>query len=372
MANGRVMHHELSPSLDDLVHPASLSALAGHPITAARRLPFAGGHAASGSHLLAIETNDGRGPRFIVKRVSLAWDWIMRATNDRLGREAQAWAGGLLDRLPPEITHPVLACAHDGDGWAILMRDVSDALFPPHDPYVGLALSTADEDRLLDGLAALHEAFWDKPEAASSACGYCHPALRYSAFSPETGRREGDAPDVYPRIIRDGWDLLPSLIDADTAVLVTALALDPRPLVSALARYPQTVVHGDPRPPNFGLVRSNGSASRVMLLDWQLAGPGAAASDLAWLLYCAEPGRLRPRETVIAVYRDRLAARLGSRFDEAGWRPQLALCLLGQMVRCAQDMAWAALRHDCPAVRAWAREALRWWCGQAIIGARWL
>jgi hypothetical protein len=366
------MRHELCANLDDLVHPTSLSELTGHAITSARRRPFVGGHAASGSHLLAIETNDGCGPQFVVKRVSLAWDWIMRATDDRLGREAQAWASGLLDRLPPEITHPVLACARDGDGWAILMRDVSDALFPPHDPNVGLALSIADETRILDGLAALHETFWEEPEAATPASGFCSSALRYGAFSAATGRREADAPDAYPRIIRDGWALLPSLIDANTAVLVRELALDPRPLVAALARHPQTVVHGDPRPPNLGLMRATGSAPRVMLLDWQLAGPGAAASDLAWLLYCAEPGRPRPRETVIAVYRARLAERLGSRFDEAWWRPQLALCLLGQMVRCAQDMAWAATRHDCAPVRARAREALRWWSEQVKIGARWL
>jgi hypothetical protein len=73
---------------------------------------------------------------------------------------------------------------------------------------------------------------------------------------------------------------------------------------------------------------------------------------------------------VISCYRERLARRLGSRFDEDWWRPQLALSLLGQMLRCGQDMAWAAVRHESAAVRAWARETLTWWSEQALTGAR--
>jgi hypothetical protein len=82
--------------LDDLIAPETLGELAGEPVNSARRLPLTGGHAASGSHLLAIETNGGRGPRFVLKRVSPEWDWIMRATDDHVGREALAWTSGLL------------------------------------------------------------------------------------------------------------------------------------------------------------------------------------------------------------------------------------------------------------------------------------
>src|SRR5688572_33228882 len=115
------MQHEPLGSLDDLLAPETLSRLVGSTITSARRLPFTGGHSASGSSFLSVETNDGRGPRFIVKRSSPACDWIVRATADELGREVLVWTSGLLDRLPAEIVHPVIACAHDeGGGWAIL------------------------------------------------------------------------------------------------------------------------------------------------------------------------------------------------------------------------------------------------------------
>lgn len=365
------MQHEPFASMDELLAAETLSALARATIDAARRLPFSRGHAASGSHLFAIETNGGEGPRFVVKRVSPEWDWIMRATDDRVGREALAWSSGMLDRLPPEVAHPIVACAREGDGWAILMHDVGDALFPPHDPYLGLPLSAADDTSILDALAAMHVAFWDEPEAAHPAQGFCSPEARFRAFSPATGRREASSADFYPHIIREGWELLPTLIDPGLAALIAGLADDPRPLTTALARYPQTVVHGDPRPPNLGLLRTP-DATRLMMIDWQFVGPGVPGVDLSWYLYCSGPGRTHTKEAAIACYRDCLAQRLGSRFSESWWRPHLELCLLGQTLRCAQDMAWAAMRHEAEAARGWARSDLSWWGERAKEGARWL
>jgi hypothetical protein len=294
----------------------------------------------------------------------------MRATDDRLGREALAWTSGLLDRLPPEVTHPIVAAARDGDGWAILMHDVTDALFPPHDPYIGAPIGEADHASFVDALAALHATFWEEPKADNPMPGLCNPEDRYRAFSPETGRREGNGTDVYPRIIREGWDLLPPLVDPAVANLIVGLASDPRPLTAAQARYPQTIVHGDPRPPNLGRLATGTSAPSVVLLDWHFVGRGIPGVDLTWYLYTTGPGRSLSHEAVIGRYRERLARRLGSRFDEGWWRPQLELSLLGQMVRCGQDMAWAAVRHDSAAVRAWARETLVWWSKQALAGAR--
>jgi hypothetical protein len=99
-------------------------------------------------------------------------------------------------------------------------------------------------------------------------------------------------------------------------------------------------------------------------------GPGTPGADLSWYLYCSGPGRTHAREAVIACYRDYLAIRLGSRFSESWWRPQLELSLLGQTLRCAPDMAWAALRHESEAARAWARADIAWWSERAKEGAR--
>ena len=363
------MPHEPFANLDELLAPETLSELTGSAVNSVRQLPFAGGHSASGSRFFAVETNDGHGPRFIVKRVSREWDWIMRATDDRLGREALAWTSGLLDHLPPEVTHPIVAAARDGDGWAILMHDVTNALVPPHDPYIGAPIGETDHACFLDALAALHARFWNEAAGAAPP-GLCSPEDRYRAFSPETGQREGDGVDVYPRIIREGWDLLPTLVDPALANLVAGLADDPGPLTAAQARYPQTIVHGDPRPPNLGRLVTDADAPSVILLDWHFVGPGVPGIDLVWYLYTTGPGRQLSHESLIGGYRERLACRLGSRFGEGWWRPQLELSLLGQMLRCGPDMAWAAVRHESAAVRAWAREALAWWSEQADLGAR--
>ena len=262
----------------------------------------------------------------------------MRATDDDRGREALAWTSGLLDRLPAEVTHPILACARDVDGWAILMRDVGDALFPPHDPYVGTPIALADDDRILDALAALHVAFWEEPEAADPALGFCTPEQRYRSFSPETGRREVGGPDFYPGIIRDGWELLPTLMDPGVADLLIGLAVDPT------ARDSVGVLPADGRPrrsaPTQPWAATHGATTGWC--SWTgSSGPGTPGADLTWYLHCAGPSRRSAVETGIACYRGRLAQRLGSRFDERGGSRSSSWSLLGQMLRCAHDLAWA-------------------------------
>ncbi|MBA2597867.1 MAG: phosphotransferase [Chloroflexia bacterium] len=355
-------------SLDELLAPKTLTQLIGCSITSAQRGPFVGGHSASGSEFLAIKTNDGQGPRLVVKRSSPECDWIVRGTDDRFGREVLVWTSGLLDRLPPEITHPVIACARAREGWAILMHDVSHQLMP--DPMGHSPIPEADHRRYLDALAALHAAFWEQRETADPALGLCSPWHRFSVFSPQTGQREADHPNAVVREIREGWDLLWTLLEPDVTAVVRPMLADPVPLCAALARYPHTLIHGDPRGSNIGIARE--PQSHVVLIDWHLTGPGAAAADLAW--YLSNLGIKSPvaNETSIAWYRDALAARLGPRFNECWWRPHLELSLLGQLVRLGWGHAWEVVHNPIASVRAQVRESLTWWSERAREGARWL
>src|SRR4051794_5815765 len=179
--NEVAMCHEPFASLDAILAPETLTRLCGERIASVARGPFARGHSASGSSFLAVETNAGQGPRFVVKLTSPATDWIMRGTADDRGREMLVWATGLLDELPPEIAHPVLACARDGEGWAILMHDVSDDLIA--DPMGQAIICEADHLLFLDALAALHVTFWERPERAEPGLGFCSQPHRYSVFS---------------------------------------------------------------------------------------------------------------------------------------------------------------------------------------------
>ena len=66
-----------------------------------------------------------------------------------------------------------------------------------------------------------------------------------------------------------------------------------------------------------------GPPSRMVLLDWQLVGPGTPGVDLAW--YLANLGIKAPvdNDTTVAWYREALARRLGAAFDQRWWQPQL-------------------------------------------------
>lgn len=366
-ARRRVRRHALLPSLEAMLEPETLSRLVGAPIASVRRAPFLTGHSTSGSRFLAIETNDGRGPRFVVKLVSTEWDWVMRATADGQGREALGWTSGLFGRMPPEIESPIVGCAREGSGWAILMRDVSGALVPGGDDLPGAPIGEGDFAAILDALAAFHAAFWEEPEAADPALGYCSPWHHYAVLSLAAGHGAIDRPAPSVWWLRQAWDQLWPLIDPEVATVVRRLMADPAPLVAALARYPQTVVHGDPRLANLGI--AGASEPRVIALDWHFLGAGVPGLDLAWFLGY---GFRHPvdADTTIAWYQEGLARRLGSRFEEAWWRPQLELSLLGLLVRLGCLVAWDAVKHPDPGVRAWTRERLAWWSDRAREGIR--
>ncbi|MCA9878447.1 MAG: phosphotransferase [Thermomicrobiales bacterium] len=363
------MRHALHSTLDHLLAPETLTNLSGVPVASVTVAPLVAGHSASGSKLSLVTANDGHGPTFVLKQISLAWDWIMRATLDHQGREVVIWRTGFLDDLPPEITHAVLACATDGAGWALLMRDMTAAVYPPRNTKLGFPITDEENQALLGALAALHAQHWNRPQALDPTLGFCRPGPRFSALSAGVAAREHATDAPYLECMRQGWADLPRLIDPSLAQTIRALSNDPQPLAAAHRHFPMTAIHGDPRPPNVGFVRRANGTLRVLLYDWQFAGPGWATTDLAWYLYCASACDAIQIDPAITLYRAALAERLGARFDPAWWEPLLALGLLGQFVRCAHDVAWCA-NHGPMEARGWARRSLDWWSARAIEGLR--
>ena len=358
------MEHSIFPGIDEMLAPKVLSILAKQPVTSVRCLPLQASYAQSGSRLLAVETNDGQGPRCILKRISPT-DWLMRATEDRLCRSVVLWQHGILDRMPPEIEHGILACALDGQGWAILMRDVSAALVP-YSPF-----SVADNECFLDAMAALHATFFESPELTDPALGLCTLRHVYTMFSPLTGYREAGGPDQIPQRILEGWDLVQTLVEPDVASVLLELVNDPQPLCNALSRYPQTLIHGDWRHANQGLLRTENT--QTVMLDWQLAAIAPPSVELG--RYLGTNSVLLPvsKEMAIACYRQRLADRLGRRFNTDWWQPQLELGLLGGFVQDGWAIALKATHwHVGAGARDHWRDDLRWWSEQVRAGVRWL
>ena len=345
--------------------PESLTKLLGEQVTDVSTSPLFAHYNKSGSRLSRVEINRGHGPSLILKQVSLANDWLMRATNDYQIRSVRLWEQGVLALLPPEIDHARIACARDGDGRAILLWDLSDQMFP----YARFSL--ADNRFILEAMAALHAAFFEHPIIASQDLGLCQLPDVYSMFSPITGKREVGGPDEVPLRILEGWEMVKTAVPADVADTILTLLEDPRPLCDALGRYPQTLVHGDWRHANQGMERNG--LSRLILLDWQLAVAAPPAVELGRGLGTNSALLPVSKEDAIDYYKTQLAERLGPRFEESWWEPQLALGLLGGFL---QD-GWAiVLKATHWHVGADAREHwqadLTWWANQVRIGAKWL
>lgn len=336
-----------------MLAPANLSAITGRRIDRAREMLLGQQESAhSGSILSAVDTGTGR---LILKRVSATWDYFMRVSDDRHGREAAIWASGLLDRLPPEMTRAYLAVARDGKGWAILMRDIAGSLLSS-----GAPISSHDHERIITALAAMHAAYWDiVPDPL-----LCDPWHHYHVVSPDAAQSDPGEHGALHHSIIDGWEKLATLLDPGVARQALALANDPAPLVAALAPLPQTLTHADARPANIGI-----EDGRVLLIDWALAGRDVAGLDLVW--YIAGAGARGPmaREDSLALYERELAARLGPRHDRAVWTAIRDLSLLGGLLR----HGWIAARQAFGANEA-SREAgcadVAWWEAAARTGLR--
>ena len=384
---------KLFGSLDEMLSTEAMGRLEGRPVAAVRTEPFASAYGGvSGNAFLSVTTtgrsgesamhsdgatgNDGEPRRYIVKRTSPAWDIIMRATNDRSCREMLVWQHGLLDRLPPEVGHTMLACAVDrserGDDWAILMRDVGELMHAAQRfPEPGWeALTERQLAVFLDGLSALHAAYWEDPALLDSQLGLCKLPWLYRSFSPATARREANSHHVLVGWLRDGWQSFYEVAPPDVVRLVQRLHTDPGPLCDALGGYPWTLVHGDPNCKNVGIELE--PAPRLLLLDWQLVTRAPATVDLAFFLSLFSAVLPVPKQDVVGGYRERLTARLGDRFDERTWQPQLELALLGHLLRFGAVLSTRMTRHPDPFVRAHYREELAWWSERALAGARWM
>lgn len=356
--------HEPAPTVEALLAPARLAPIAGAAVARVERRVLSTVDGLSGGSIERVTVASPEGARdYVLKRFSYDGDWIMRATRDTRGRAAQAWISGLLDRLPPCIDHAVVDCARDGDGWALLMRDIGPHLITPGDAPI-----TLQQQRLFLGhMAAMHAAFWGETRWRDADFGFVSLRDRYLELSPDVGARERGDPNPIPGMIERGWRLLPEVVAPDVVAVERALHDDPSPLVSALAAFPQTVVHGDWKLGNLGL--TDGPEPRTVLLDWALVGVAPPVTDLGWYLAVNSARLPESREATIAAFRDSLAQALGARFDPSWWEPQVAVGLVGAFIQLGWPKVLGALEGG-PAVRKRERAELAWWSERVREGAR--
>ncbi len=340
------MRHTLYASLDEMLAPETLSYLSGRPVNYASCSPMAGGY--SGSTLLAVTIDNDARPTYVVKRMSARRDWLMLASGDRYCRSVALWQHKILDRLSPLVDHTIVACTEEGEGWAILMDNIDDRLLS-HVPH------TATEIRvLLDALAAIHVTYWNAPQLTDPALGLCDLTAMLRTHALATARQLPSQTNPAPQMILEGWVLLQEWLAPDVVEILDRLMANPSPLCDALASYPFTLVHGDFRSANLGLMVE--PAPQVLVFDWQLAAYGAATIDLAFFLH-----RPQMRLSAISIaeatdyYRQSLAGRLGKRFDVDTWLPLLELGTLVNILRFASVKAWSTMRIPDEAERSIAK-----------------
>lgn len=294
----------------------------------------------SGSLVERVTLADGS--TVVVKHVRPYGDWIMRASHDA-GRAAALCTRGIFDRLPPGLDPAILGAVPDGEGWAVVMRDVDRWLLPP-DPR----LSRDDSRRIIAGAHALHEAF-----AGEDLPDLMPLVDRYTVLGPSLPERERDGVDVVPKLVERGWSVFADRVPADVAGPALALLDDPSELVSALQARPQTLIHGDLKLGNIGL-----APDRVVLLDWGTQ-TGVAPPAVEWAWYLAiSAGRIgASREDIL----DDVHTAEGEAHDPVA----LQVSLLGALLQLGWNKALDAYEHPDPAMRAQERRDLEWWTGTA-------
>jgi hypothetical protein len=286
------------------------------------------------------------GAPYVVKYLSRADDWIMRATGDLAYRPLLVWQSGLVDLTPDCIDHAYVGAAHDADGAAILLRDVATSLVPEGDEPLPLDVHLA----FMEHLAAFHASTMDFVDPV----GLTPLANRYTEFAPAVVECEAALgfPEAVPRVMRDGWARFPEAAPR-VAPVVTALLRDPSPLVTALEPLPTSFLQGDWKMGNLG----HHADGRTILLDWANPGAGPGVIELTWYL-ALNRARLpvgHTKDDAISAYRAALEDR--GIDTEPWWDRALALALLGALVQ----FGWEKALGD-PA-------ELAWWEDHALTGA---
>lgn len=333
--------------IDDL--PELDSLLEAHGLGGAREEPLPN-DGWSGARLTSLTGSDGA--RFVLKRDSLALDWIARVTDDApLLREAQLALAA--PALPSPVRLPHLGVGRDGDMVALLMPDLTGTLLRWEAP-----VDHPTTDRVLGALAALHAQPWHAQPPTTFP--WTDLRRRVLLLTRRAAAAYEDAGLPVGERFRLGWDAFDRQVRPPVKDLIDGLTSDPEPLFAALARLPNAGLHGDLKLGNVGPAPDG----PVWMIDWQMTLVAPVAVELGWFLVCNVAGLPLTPEAVLERYR--VAAGLT---DDEAWATQWDLAvLIGLLLR-----GWrkgydteAGVVYPNGKAAAW---DLAWWGSQAIGAA---
>src|SRR5512138_2955716 len=152
-------------SVEQMLAPNALSESLSKPVAYVDVHPMNGHSGLAGGRLSYVNTNIRR---MVLKQMTMKSDWVMFTSNDHVCRSVMLWQYGLLDQLHPHVEHKILACSKDGEGWAILMEDLTGNVYAWDKPIPPGLVST-----FLDTLARIHATFWNDPCLNDERLGLC-------------------------------------------------------------------------------------------------------------------------------------------------------------------------------------------------------
>lgn len=340
------------PSIDALSDPDALAAVVG-PVASIERSPLVTlGYTYTGNTLERLDLRLASGSRqtLVLKRTATTLNRVARRSGDAVGREAALLAEPALTGVWEVLECPYRAFAEARGGDAgLLMDDLSGHLLPDIDEPIAVA----DEDTLLSALAALHARFWGSD--ALRLPWLAAPVVRFALLGPMAAIEEArrPSPDVFFEDVRRGWEMAFSRLPPHVKDLLSRPA---SVLAADCAGLPWTLLHGDAKVANFALLPGR----RVAALDWELLGVGPATLDLGWYL-AVNAGRLaRPKEHVIARYRNLLESHLTRPLSHLLWERMVSVGVL-----CgALMLLWAKALSLEETSSPHAAEEWNWWVTQ--------
>jgi hypothetical protein len=319
--------------------PRLASLLAEHGLTGVAEDPLVNA-GYSGSALSRLVRADGAA--FVLKRMSIERDWIMRATDDEECREA-AFAE-VAHGLRGGVRVPDVRAARDGDEFALLMDDITARMLPEG------RVTATQLDTIITRMAELHAT------AAPDGVPWCDQRKRLLLLTPGIAAIAQAYGAPVARDLIEGWRQFERHASPGARAVIGRLTDEPAPLLGALGTLPAAFLHGDLKFDNIGL----DGEGRMWLIDWAMTLVAPPAVELGWFL--AINSRRLPQGVG-------LDAVLGRYADTAGIRGEL---------RARQD----ALAVTCGLLlRGWRKgldaeegeaEELRWWCERVEAAARYL
>lgn len=304
----------------------------------------------SGASMTLLRRGGGDG--YVLKRDSLARDWIARATRDGpVLREA--WFAAAGPTGPGALRNPALGGAFDpatGES-AVLMPDLRGVLFDWN-----TVLPVEHLDRVLGALAELHAYPWLASGDLPPRAPWCPLPERVALICRSSLERAGPARDAVAERLLPGWDRFDRHASPGAREVIAALSADPTPLVRALDRQPATLIHGDLKLANAGIAADG----TVVVVDWQMVMVAPVAIELGWFLVSNVNALPLPADAVL----DRYWAVSGT---DAARQDDLAI-LVGLLLR-GWRKGFDADAGITLGSGVTARDDLAWWCERAVEAA---